>query len=122
MRSASLVSVAKCVDSSKHGSVMPMNWAKANHGLRKFASTVRAVFSIEPLSPGRVAVGDVVRRGGFVPPVPTIGAGLSGGFLSARGAFGQQRGNDHEGVGEHRCADQQREALCGFSTATLHAA
>jgi RNA polymerase sigma-70 factor (ECF subfamily) len=23
----SLVSVAKCVDSSKHGSVMPMNWA-----------------------------------------------------------------------------------------------
>src|SRR5258708_18463279 len=108
MRSASLVSVAKCVDSSKHGSVMPMNWAKANHGLRKFASTVRAVFCIDSLSPGRVAVGDVVRRGGFVPPVPTIGAGLSGGFLSARGAFGQQRGKDHEIVGGHRRRRKQR--------------
>src|SRR5262245_37039486 len=53
--------------------------------------------------------------------MPTIGAGLSGGFCSAR-AFGQQRGNDHEIIGEHSCADKQCEALGAFSTATLHAA
>src|SRR5882672_4336323 len=47
---------------------------------------------------------------------------LSGDFSLARGAFGQQRGNDHEVVGEHRCADEQREALGALSTATLHAA
>src|SRR5258708_9200545 len=51
-----------------------------------------------------------------------IGAGLSGGFLSARGVLGKQRGKDHEIVGEHRRGDKQREALGAFGAAALHAA
>src|ERR1700680_4354414 len=51
-----------------------------------------------------------------------IGAGLSGGFSSARRALGQQRGNDREVVGEHRRANKQREALGAFGAAALHAA
>src|SRR3982075_2646483 len=58
----------------------------------------------------------------FVPPAATIAAGLSGGFSLARRSLGQQRGNDHEVVGEHRRADQQREALGAFGAAALHAA
>jgi len=51
-----------------------------------------------------------------------IGADLSGGFWSARGALGQQTGEDHEIVGEHRDANKQYEALGAFGAATLHAA
>ena len=48
------------MDSSEHG---------------RFASSARGVFDIDSQSPGRVAVGDMMRCGGFVPAVPMIGAG-----------------------------------------------
>src|SRR5258706_12003002 len=51
-----------------------------------------------------------------------MGAGLADRFSPARRLLDQQRSNDHEVVGEHRCADEQPEALGAFSTATLHAA
>ena len=44
------------------------------------------------------------------------------GFSSARGAFDQQPGKDHEIVGEHRGGDEQGEALGAFGAAALHAA
>jgi hypothetical protein len=46
-----------------------------------------------------------------------IGAVLSGGAFDRSE---RRRGNDH--CGGHRCAEEQREALGTFSTATLHAA
>src|SRR5260370_9238052 len=97
---------------------MPMNWAKANHGLRKFASAVRAVFCIDSLSPGRVAVGDVVRRGGFVPPVLTNSAGLSSGFCSGRGAVAQPARTPHGVLGQPRAATEKPHALHPLPTAT----
>src|SRR5258707_7752222 len=51
-----------------------------------------------------------------------IGAGLSDRFSPARRLLDQQRGDDHEVVGEHRGADEQREALGAFGAAALHAA
>src|SRR5712675_2359214 len=43
-------------------------------------------------------------------------------FSAARRPLGQQAGHDHEVVGEHRGANEQREALCALGAATLHAA
>ena len=63
-----------------------------------------------------------MRCGGFYSTRTDGWRSLWRGFSSARGAFDQQRGNDHEVVGEHRRADEQREALGAFGTATLHAA
>src|SRR3977135_1061590 len=90
--------------------------------LAEFVSAVRAVFGIDSHAPGGVALGDVARRRGFVPPVATIAAGLSGGFSSGRRSVGQQRGTAPTGVGENSRADQQREALGAFGAAALHAA
>ncbi len=53
---------------------------------------------------------------------PAIPGPLSGLFSSPRRSLGQQRGNDHEVVGEHRGADKQREAFGAFGAAALHAA
>src|ERR1700680_1541203 len=73
-------------------------------------------------APGGVAPGDVARHRGFVPPRDDDCGWLSGGFSSARRSLGQQRGNDHEVVGEHSRANKQREALGAFGAAALHAA
>src|SRR5258706_4941987 len=51
-----------------------------------------------------------------------LGAGLSDGFSPSRRLLDQQRGDDHEVVGEHRGADEQREALGGLGGGALHAA
>src|ERR1700730_8722165 len=73
-------------------------------------------------APGGVALGDVARRRGFVPPRDDDCGWLSGGFSSARRSLGQQRGTDQEVVGEHSRANKQREALGAFGAAALHAA
>src|SRR5260370_2202814 len=51
-----------------------------------------------------------------------IGAGLSDRFSPAGRWLDQQRGDDHEVVGEPRGADEQREALGALGAAALHAA
>ena len=59
--------------------------------------------------------------GGFYSSATTIGL-LPGGFAAARRPLGQQGGDDHEVVGEHRGANEHRKALGAFGAATLHAA
>jgi hypothetical protein len=62
-----------------------------------------------------------MRCGGFYSTSTDDRRWLWRGFSSARGAFDQQPGKDHEIVGEHSGADEQFEALSAFGAATVHA-
>jgi hypothetical protein len=86
-----------------------MNWPPSKHGLGKFASAVIAVFGID--SPSQLEL-RLATWWGWWRSLPMIGAGLSAGFWSGPGAFGQQR---ERSLLASRCAEEQREALGTFS-------
>jgi hypothetical protein len=90
--------------------------------MMEFASVLHAAFDSDWRAPAGVAARDALTCGGFHSSRTDEGRWLSRCFSSALRALGQQGGDGHEVVGEHRLADEQRETLGAFGAATLHAA
>jgi hypothetical protein len=53
--------------------------------------------------------------------VALIDMDLVDGFSTTRGAFDEQSRDDHEVIGENRCANKQLEAFSPFGATALHA-
>src|ERR1700694_2611163 len=101
---------------------MPMNWGEFSGGWLNLPALCAQFSALTRHRHVELWPATGWSAAAFVPPAATIAAGLSGGFSSARRSLGQQGGNDHEVVGEHRRADKQGEALGALGAVALHAA